>query len=172
MKKVAIVAAFVLVASLSAMQVNAQTKIGYVNMQEIIMDMPETAQADSSLQDFRNDLIEQARGMRSEFQTNAQAFIKDSLSMSDAIKEVKREELQGQQQRIAKFQQTIQQKLSQQQQKLYQPIITKAQNAVNTVAEAKGYTWVFNDTGNGSILLVKPEGENLTDAVKANLGIE
>jgi outer membrane protein len=55
---------------------------------------------------------------------------------------------------------------------LLQPIIAKAQKAVEAVAKAKGYTYVFNDTGDGSILVVKPTSEDLTAQVKTKLGIK
>ncbi len=171
MKKVAIIAALVLVASFSAFQVNAQ-KIGYVNMQEIIVNMPEYAKADTTLANYRQDLFKEIQSMQKELQDNINTFIQDSTSMSDAVKEVKRDELQDQQSRLVRFQQTSQQKVGQKQQELLQPIIDKAQKAVNAVAGTKGYTWVFNDTGDGSILLVKPSGDDLTAAVKAKLGIQ
>lgn len=171
MKKVAIIAAVVLVASLSAFQVSAQ-KIGYVNMQEIIVNMPEFAKADTALNKYRQELFAEIQSMRTDLQDNISSFVKDSTTMSDAVKEVKRDELQDAQQRLMTFQQSSQQKVGQKQNELMKPIIDKAQKAVEAVADSKGYTWVFNDTGNGNILLVKPSGDNLTTAVKANLGID
>lgn len=172
MKKTAIIVAVALVSSLSALQVNAQKKMGYVNMQEVIMNMPEAAKADTALQKYQQNLYGEIQNMRTEFQKNAQAFVTDSLSMSEAVKEVKRDELESQQERVGRFQQSAQQKVSQRQQSIFKPIIEKAQNAVNVVAKEKGYTWVFNDTGDGSILLTKPEGDDLTAAVKVKLDIK
>jgi outer membrane protein len=92
--------------------------------------------------------------------------------MSDAIKEVKRSELRDLQNRIAQLQQTSQQQLQGKQQSLLQPIIEKAQKAVDAVAKAKGYTYVFNDTGDGTVLVVKPAADDLTAQVKTKLGIK
>jgi outer membrane protein len=170
MKKLAILAV-VLVATLSAAKVDAQ-KIGYVDMQEVVTGMPEYAQADTALGKFRNDLYQQMQSMQQEFQTKAQAFIKDSATMSEAIKEVKRSSLTDLQTRIGQLQQGIQQQMQQEQNKLLQPIIEKAQKAVDAVAKTKGYTYVFNDTGDGSILVVKPTGDDLTALVKTKLGIK
>lgn len=170
MRKVAIIAAVVLVASLSAFQVSAQ-KIGYVNMQEIIINMPEYAKADTALAKYRNELFTEIQSMQKELQDNVGTFIKDSTTMSDAVKEVKRGELQDAQQRLVKFQQASQQKVGQKQQELLKPIVDKAQDALNAVAKAKGYTWVINDSGDG-LLLVKPAGDDLTASVKAKLGIQ
>lgn len=171
MKKLVIIAV-VLIASLGATQaVNAQ-KIGYVDMSEIVTSMPEYAQADTALGKYRNELMQQIQVMQKEFQTNADQYVKDSTTMSDAVKEVKRSELQDQQTRLMRFQQTSQQKMQEKQQELLKPIIDKAQKAVNDVAKSKGYTYVFNDTGDGTILIVKPEGDDITAAVKTKLGIK
>lgn len=171
MKKLAILAAVVLVATLSAYKADAQ-KIGYVDMQEIVTGMPEYAQADTALGKYRDDLIQQMQAMQQELQNEASAFVKDSATMSDAIKEVKRSGLRDLQNRIAQLQQTSQQQLSNKQNSLLQPIIEKAQKAVDAVAKAKGYTYVFNDTRDGSVLVVKPTGDDLTNQVKAKLGIK
>lgn len=170
MKKLTILLV-VFVATLSATKVDAQ-KIGYVDMQEIVTGMPEYAQADTALGRYRDDLVQQMQVMQQEMQTKAGTFVQDSLKMSDAIKEVKRSELRDLQNRIAQLQQTSQQQMQQKQNDLLQPIIEKAQKAVDEVAKAKGYSYVFNDTGDGTILVVKPAGDDLTAQVKTKLGIK
>jgi outer membrane protein len=170
MKKLTILLV-VFVATLSATKVDAQ-KIGYVDMQEIVTGMPEYAQADTALGRYRDDLVQQMQVMQQEMQTKAGTFVQDSLKMSDAIKEVKRSELRDLQNRIAQLQQTSQQQMQQKQNDLLQPIIEKAQKAVDDVAKAKGYSYVFNDTGDGTILVVKPAGDDLTAQVKTKLGIK
>lgn len=171
MKKLVIIAA-VLVASLAAAQTTNAQKIGYVNMQEIISSMPEFAQADTALQKYGNELSQQIQVMQKEFQTNANQYVEDSTTMSDAVKEVKRSELQDQQNRLIRFQQTSRQKIQEKQQELLQPIIDSARKAVDAVAKAKGYTYVINAPGDGSLLIVKPEGDDITAAVKTKLGIK
>lgn len=170
MKKLAILVA-VAVAMLGATQVDAQ-KIGYVNMQDIVTGMPEYAQADTALANYRDDLVQAMQTMQQELQTKAGAFIQDSLKMSEAIKEVKRSELRDLQNRIGQMQQSSQQQLQKKQNDLLQPIIEKAQKAVDAVAKSKGYTYVLNDTGDGQILVVKPTGDDLTTVVKTQLGIK
>lgn len=171
MKKLSVLVVVLVVATLSAAKVDAQ-KIAYVNMGDLVTGMPEYAQADTALGNYRNDLVQQMQSMQQELQTKAGAFISDSLKMSEAIKEVKRTELRDLQNRIGQMQQNSQQELSQKQQELLQPIIDKAQKAVDAVAKAKGYAYVLNDTGDGSFLVVKPVGDDLTNEVKTKLGIK
>lgn len=173
MKKLAILA-LVLVCGLMSFQADAQ-KIAYVDMQELVTAMPELASADTALAKYQQDLGQAYQGVQSEFNTKAESFVKDSATMSDAIKEVKRSELRDLQTRMMQLQQSSQQKLQQKQQELIAPIVTKVQQAVEAVAKAKGYTYVINDSGSDSgsgILIVKPAGDNLTAQVKTKLGVK
>lgn len=170
MKKLAILA-LVLVSGLMAFQASAQ-KIAYVDMQDIVTAMPEWASADTALAKYQQDLSQALQSMQTEFQTKAEGFVKDSATMSAAIKEVKRSELRDLQNRMGQLQQTSQQQLQQRQHDLVEPIITKVQQAVDAIAKAKGYTYVLNDTGDGSILVVKPAADDLTAQVKTKLGIK
>jgi len=175
MKKIAIIAVLFLIGALGAKSVEAQ-KIGYVDMQEIIFNMPEAKDADSSLRVYQQDLYQEMQNMQQEFQDNAAKFIADSLNMSEAVKEVKRDELQSQQQRIARFQQEAQDRIAGRQQSLFKPVVGKAKEAVQAVAKQKGYTWVLNAGGDDEellgVLVVKPQGDDLTADVKTNLGIK
>lgn len=171
MKKLTILAAVILMATVFAFRADAQ-KIGYVDMQEIVTQMPEYAQADTALGSYRDNLIQNMQSMQQEFQSKAESFVKDSVKMNPAIKEAKRSELTDLQRRISQLQQTSQQQLQQEQSTLLQPVIEKAQKAVNEVAKAKGYAFVFNDPGDGSVLVVKPNADDLTNEVKARLGIK
>ena len=170
MKKLAILAV-VLVSTLAAFQADAQ-KIGYVNMQDLVTAMPEWAKADTALGKYRDDLYGQLQAMQGEFQTKAESFVKDSAKLSDAIKEVKRSELRDLQNRMSQLQQTSQQQLQQKQHELVEPIITKVTQAVDAVAKAKGYSYVINEPGDGSLLVVKPSGDDLTAQVKTKLGVK
>lgn len=173
MKKLTILVAVILMATLGSFSANAQ-KIGYVDMQDIISQMPETAQADSALGSYRDNLVQQYQSMNQEFQTKADAFVKDSVKMNQAIKEAKRAELRDLQSRISQLQQSSQQELQQEQGQLLQPIIEKVQKAVSELAKAKGYAYVLDDSqgGGGNILVVKPAADNLTAEVKAKLGLK
>lgn len=170
MKKLAILAV-VLVFSLVAFQSNAQ-KIAYVNMQDLVTAMPEWASADTALGKYQNDLSDALQTMQSDFQSKAESFVKDSSTMSATIKEVKRSELRDLQNRMAQLQQSSQQQLQQKQHDLVEPIINKVKQAVDAIAKAKGYSYVLNDGGDGSLLVVKPAGDDLTAQVKTKLGLK
>ena len=61
MKKFFTIAAIAIGLLIAATPVTAQTKIGYISTEELISVMPETIKADSSLQQFRNALVQNAQ---------------------------------------------------------------------------------------------------------------
>ena len=75
------------------------------------------------------------------------------------------------QQRIQGFQQTAQQDLQQKEAELFQPIMDKAQSAIEAVAKANGFTHVF-DLGAGGVLYFSEQSIDILPLVKKELGIE
>lgn len=170
MKKL-IMLAVVCITMFSARKLNAQ-KIAYVNMQEIVSDMPESSQADTTMQKYQQQLYQQFQAMQQELQDEASAFVKDSATMTAAVKQVKRGSLQDLNNRIQQFRQSINDDVDKKYKELMQPIIDRAQTAIGAVAKAKGYTYVLNDSEQVKVLIIKPESDNLTAAVKAKLGLK
>ena len=73
--------------------------------------------------------------------------------------------------RIQEFGQNSQEELTKTQEALYQPILVKAQNAIQAVADEQGYDYVF-DTGTGAVLTIpKDESWDILKLVQAKLGI-
>ena len=152
----------------AAGEIKAQTKIGYISSQELISIMPETKKADSLLTDLRNALVQNATDKQNAFYAAIDKFNKDSATMSDAIKTVKRSELTKMGQELGGEEERIQQQLQQKQQELLQPINKKAYDAVQAVAKESGYNWVFEKEA----LLVAPPGEDILQLVAKKLNIK
>jgi outer membrane protein len=155
----------------------AAQKVGYVNIQDIENGMPESAQADTAMRKYQQQIYGQYQAMQQELQSKAAAFVKDSAKMDDVIKQIRRESLQDLNNRIVRFQQNINQYEAKKYDELQKPIINKIQAAVNTVAKTRGYTYVFKrlmttNSGPVKLLIVKPKEDDLTAAVKAELGLK
>jgi len=152
----------------AAVEVHAQTKIGYISSQELVSIMPETKKADSSLQDFRSALIQNATDKQNAFYAAVEKFNKDSATLSSAVKTVKRNELTKMGQELSGEEERIQQQLQQRQQELLSPINKKAYDAVQAVAKENGYSYVFEKEA----LLVAPPAEDILPLVTKKLGIK
>lgn len=148
--------------------VNAQTKIGYISTEELVSVMPETAKADSNLQQYRTALIQNAQEKQSSLESAIEKFNKDSATMTVSVKDVKRGELQKMLNDLQAEDQRIQQQLQARQQELITPINRKAFDAIQSVAKENGYTYVLEK----GALLVAPPGEDILPLVAKKLNVK
>lgn len=168
MKKFLTAAFITVTAVFIANQVNAQGKMGYISTEELISVMPETVKADSNLQQYRGALIQSAQDKQTSLESAIEKFNKDSVTMSPAVKEVKRTDLQKMLTDLQGEDQRIQQQLQSRQQELIQPINKKAFEAIQAVAKESGYTYVFEKNA----LLVAPPAEDILPLVAKKLNVK
>jgi outer membrane protein len=168
MKKFLTAALITATALVTTNQADAQTKIGYISTQELVSIMPETAKADSNLQQYRTALIQNAQEKQSSLESAIEKFNKDSSAMSISVKDVKRGELQKMLNDLQSEDQRIQQQLQQRQQELIAPINRKAFDAVQAVAKESGYTYIFEKDA----LLVAPPGDDVLQLVAKKMNIK
>jgi outer membrane protein len=146
---------------------NAQ-KIGYISADEIIQLMPEAATVQNQLDQYQQSLSQNAQDKQNTLNEAIQKFIKDSTTMSPSLKEVKRSDLQKQQQELAGEQQRMQNDFEQKRQELSIPIQKKLQAAIEAVAKENGYTYVMPTQA----LIVMPPGNDIGPLVIKKLGLK
>ena len=142
MKKILLIAAM----ALFTMTASAQAKFAYVDFNELVMLMPEADAARSQMQAAQKEAQETLQSMMEEAQSKYNEYQQKQATWTPAIKSSKEKELGDIQQRIQEFQQSIQAELQQQNQQLMEPIYKKAQDAVEKLAKAGGYLFVFETT--------------------------
>ncbi|MBN8832941.1 MAG: hypothetical protein ABS68_07960 [Niastella sp. SCN 39-18] len=150
--------------------VTAQNKIGHINSDELLSDMPEADKADADLKQYQADLAQRYQDMMKDLSTKDSLFVKDSMKLSSGMKDIRRNELFELYQKAQGFQQQAQDMYQQQAQKLLAPIRAKALDAIKAVAKENGYAYVI-DNAQG-VLLVSPTGDDLLPLVKKKLGIK
>lgn len=167
MKKVLLALALVLGVTFSS---TAQTgKIGHINSQELMQLMPEAAIIRTELEQHAAKLETQMNTMKSEYEGLIRDYQANETTWSDLIRDSKAKEINDLEGRLQVFQQSAQQDLTEKEQSLIEPIIKKAQDAIDEVAKTNGYSYVF-DTSTGAVL-VFPDGDNMMGLVKKHLGI-
>jgi outer membrane protein len=169
MKKVILIASLFLMYNFS----NGQTqplKLGHINSADLLQLLPEVKVADSTLQAYQKELEEQNTSMLAEYKQKTDDYTNNSKSYTDAVKEVKEQEIQDLQNRIQTFQQSAQDKLTNKKQEIYTPILKKAEDAIKEVAKANGYTYVF-DTSAGAVVYAE-DGDDLLPMVKKQLNLK
>ena len=148
----------------------AQTKIGFIDTDVLIGVMPEAAKVDTELKEYQASLVQQGQDMGKEADEKAQQFVKDSLKMTPTMRVIKRGEIVKLYQDYQSWNQKAQDMYNQKAQEKIAPVRTKALDAIKTVAREKGYAYVID--ASTSVLLVRPDSDDLMPFVKAKLGIK
>jgi len=156
------------VMALGFLSASAQTKIGYVNTDDVIAAMPETEKANNELKDFQESLAKQYDDLEKQASEESAKFIKDSATLSPSMKEIKREEIIKLYQRIQNYNTEAQDKAKQAAQQKFAPIQQKAMEAIKAVAKKSGYAYVLDVNS----VLVGPPGDDILSLVKKELGIK
>jgi outer membrane protein len=147
---------------------SAQSKIGYINYEEVVAAMPETEVANKELQEFQESLAKQGEDLEKEANEKSSQFVKDSASLTQSMKDIKRDEIIKLIQRVQNYNTEAQEKVKQTAQQKFAPIQQKATEAINAVAKEKGFAYILDQNN----LLVMPPDGNIIQFVKAKLGIK
>lgn len=148
----------------------AQTKIGYINIDNVVALMPEIKKVDSLMQQYQQDSLNQ------QFALDYQEYVyKDSMlnktdttKMPPSVRAQLRQELAGIVYRINNWQAISQQLGQQKQEELLAPIYAKVYDAIKAVAKEKNYTHVFNK----EVFLVAPDADDLLLPVATRLKLK
>jgi outer membrane protein len=146
---------------------SAQQKFGHASLEDIVSIMPDIRKADSLLQQFRQDSLENTLPFYiSEYKR------KDSIAKAPttpaAIKQTVQQEANNFLSIIQNWDQFRQSEMQRKQAEVLNPYFTKAFELINTVAKENGYTWVFKQDA----LLVAPQTDDLLPLVAKKLGVK
>ncbi len=159
------------VATLAAGNASAQIKLGHINTATLIEKMPDVTKAQDSLKIFNEQMQKQYQVMADEFQKKLDDYQKSQAATNPSIREIREKELQDMQTRIQGFEQTAQEGLGKERERLMTPIMKKVQDAITAVATEGKYNYVLDSTQGGGVLYAL-ETQDITDKVKAKLGIK
>ena len=162
---------FILAAAILAIGTASAQKFARINMQEVVMAMPEFEEAQKNLESFYKDLNEQMEQIQVEFNNKYADFEKNQATMAASVKQIKQQELQQLQQRFAEFQQFAQQDFQKKEAELLEPVQQKAQDAINKIAKANGFIVVFNTAVPSLIYFDESHLVDIAPLVKKELGI-
>ena len=165
LKKVA-VAVVLFVAATGFMQ--AQSKVAHINVTELLAQMPEMKAAQAELKKLEETYKADIQSSVTELRNKYTQYNNEASSKTDEENQKRAIELQGFEKNIGEAQQAAQQELGKKQAELYQPILEKANNAIQKVAAAQGYDYVVDASPGLGLLVAK--GKDLMPEVKKELG--
>ncbi len=169
MSKILKLSLLVLIIVSTKLQAQAQ-KFGHINSTLLLQQMPETKNADTTVQKFGASLESQLKTMTAEYQSKVADYKNKEQSMAEPIKDAKLKEISDLEQRIQDFQESAQSSIQKKKEEIYSPIIKKAEDAIHNIAKEKGYAYVF-DTSVGAFLYAQ-DSDDIMPLVKAKLGLK
>ena len=166
MKK--IIAIFVLAAGLVSGTVSAQSKFGYIRVDEMVSLMPELKKIDTLLTSYQNDTLPRTYNYLLSNYQHYDSIANDSSRQTLVVRQQaskQRTEFLGE---LQNWQSSAQQLIEAKQNSLLQPVYDKVLKAIDEVAKEKGYTYIFNRES----LLVGPPADNILPFVAEKLKVK
>ena len=149
--------------------VNAQQKFGHVNTQVLFEKMPEVAALQGELTRKSKEYQTRIQTFYTQYQNLATDIQNNGPTYSQMVVEQKYKDAAALEQKITSLETEAQKELANYEQSRLAPIEKKAFDAIQRVATANAYTYVFD--GSLGVLIVKPDSDNITNLVKIELGI-
>jgi outer membrane protein len=143
-------------------------KLGHINGQMLVEHMPEYKTAYEELSTYKKQYEDALVAMRAEYEKLIEDFKKSEQTAPKVILDTKVKEIQAKEQGIYDFQEQASADVSAEEQRKVEPILEKAKKAIEDVAKANGYTYIF-DAGSGSMLYMG--GDDITKLVCTKMGI-
>jgi len=165
MKKLSILS---IIAIIFSIQLNAQSKVGTVDVEYIISNMPELKQVRTDVTSYNDGLESQSKLKINTFQTLVDSYQQNESTYTEAIKKEKQSEIIALENDIKQFQQNSNKLIQLKQDELIQPLYQIIGDALNAVSKEEKFTQVF--TINNNIVYLDPKMD-LTIKVMKKMGL-
>jgi outer membrane protein len=165
-KYISLVVAFVLF----SVTANSQSKVGTVNINDILIKLPELAEVEKAVNTYKADLEKTLNDKITTYKNKAELYNKNADTYSDVMKKTMGEELYGLENDIKKFQQNGGKLAQLRQEELLRPLYAKISQMIETVAKEQKYTQIL--TLDGNEFAYADAQFDITTIVKTKLGIK
>jgi len=146
-----------------------QTKIAYVNIDEVLKEYDGSKNAEKSMREKSDQIMAGLEPMMREFQVKVQEFQKNASKLSAKAKTEKEQQLMQEQQILQQRQQMAQQQVQQEGQQIYLDIDKKIDSLIGEYAKSKGYSFVLGTSPQTKSVLYGNEKDNITNLVIESL---
>lgn len=153
--------------------VSAQTaKYAYVDTEYILSKLPEYEEAQKKLNEQSDAWEKESKEKYAEVEKLEKAYGQEKILLPEAERKKREEEITKKRTEAMEFQRVkfgVNGELFTERQKLIKPIQEKVYKAIKEVAEAGGFTFIFDIAGQSNLLYADPK-QNKSDAVLKKLG--
>lgn len=136
----------------------------YVDVNKLIEGYERTKIEQKGFEDKRASMNASVDSLMSVWQSDLKAYEKELASMSNKQLEERKQLLQSKQQQIRNYKESVQKKISEENQKMTQTIINDINDYVKEYGKENGYKIIFGAMGSGNIMYAA-EGANITELV-------
>ena len=145
-------------------------KFGNIDMAQLFRLMPESKAVEDELAQIQLSYDNEIQKMGEEHQIKVSDFVAVQQTLDPNIAEARAQEIEQLQQRIQQFREKAAKSLREQREAKTAPIIERVSQAIQTVGDKYGYTYIF-DLKQAGIMYFSPEQcDDVFPLVKAELG--
>ncbi|QEC78664.1 OmpH family outer membrane protein [Mucilaginibacter ginsenosidivorax] len=172
MKRSFLILLTLLCIALASNKATAQVKIGYIDLDTLMAQMPETKDVKKQMDAFTKPFIDHLTKMNDDYTSYGLTYV--HRKMTDSIVAVESKKLQMILKEMQDFQDNAFKMVAAKKDELLKPISDKAIAALSQVAKENGISYVIDSSKNTRLIVafVASDEINLMDAVKAKLGIK
>ncbi len=131
-------------------------KIGYVNSETIIKELPEAKDAQSKLEGILKGWQDEIEKRGKDLQAKYEEYQKQSNMLNESSKQAKQKELVDDEQKLNQYRQDKQQELAAQREKIMKPIQEKVFKAIEKVAKEQKLSFVLDRATEVPVLYADP----------------
>jgi outer membrane protein len=153
-----------------AFSANAQSKIGTIDAEYILAQMPENVQVNKSLDVYNEELQADLKTTIKEYEGLVKDYQDTVASLDEEAKREKENKIIELENNIKGFRQKASVMMQMKQNELTAPLYDKINEAMQKVIAEKGFTQIFH-TGASGLAYSRPK-DDITEDVMDELGIE
>jgi outer membrane protein len=140
-------------------------KIGFVNSETIIKELPEAKESQSKLETMLKGWQEEIEKRGQALQAKYEEYQKQANMLNESSKQAKQKELVEEEQKLNQYRQEKQQELGVQREKIMKPIQEKVFKAIEKVAKEKKLSFVFDRATEVPVLYADPAYDYTPDVL-------
>ena len=147
-------------------------KFGHVNTADIIPLMSEYKAAQTEMEELIKQYQDELNYMQEEYQKKEDDYLKNRESLPENIRARREQELMDSQQKIREYLESCQYNKDMKEAQLMDAINSKVLKAIQAVGEEGSYVCIFNLAGGVVPFVSSTLTTDVTEAVKAKLGMK
>ncbi|HSJ12314.1 MAG TPA: OmpH family outer membrane protein [Gillisia sp.] len=155
---------------LTGMNTQAQTKVGTIDAEYILAQLPEISTVEEGMKTYNTELQEELQKTVKSYEELIADYQATNTTLTDEQKATKENEIIGVENEIKNFRQKASVLLQMKRNELTQPLYAKIDAAMKEVIAEQKYTQVINASANA--LAYADPAYDITDAVLGKLGIQ